>query len=365
MSEEQICTLALDFLPGLGLRSALALYRAAGSAAALFRHADDLRRFLPDVPERVVNAFRSAGGALKKAEAEVRFAEEHHIRCLLQADSDYPVRLKECDDAPLALFYRGTASLNTQHILCVVGTRRCTDYGKKLCRELITDLKRLVPDVLIVSGLAYGIDIHAHRAALDCGLDTVGVLAHGLDRIYPALHRQTACDMLSHGGLLTEFRSGTVPDKGNFVRRNRIVAGMSDACLVIESADKGGALITAGIAQSYGRDVFAVPGRVGDERSAGCNALIRGNVAALVGSASDLAESMGWSVSAKPVQRELFPELSSAEASVVNALRGSDGKPLNQLVVETDRPVQELLALLFDLEMKGVVRALAGGLYCI
>lgn len=363
MNDELHCLLALTRLPGLGLRGASLLYQQAGSAAALFRYKDRLEQLIPDISPRAVTAFASADEALRRAEAELTFADAHHIRCLTPDSPEWPVRLHHCDDAPLVLFYRGTADLNARHILCVVGTRRCTDYGKALCREFLTELQRAVPRLLVVSGLAYGIDIHAHRAALGCGLPTVGVLAHGLDRLYPAMHRQTACDMLAQGGLLTEFMSGTVPDKGNFVRRNRIVAGMSDACLVVESADKGGALITAGIAQSYGRDVFAVPGRVGDPSSAGCNTLIRKSVAGLVECGMDVAEAMGWATAAQPVQRELFPDLSPVEERVVRALGGSDGKSVNQLVVETDLPVQELLSQLFELEMRGIVRSLSGGLY--
>lgn len=183
--------------------------------------------------------------------------------------------MRECDDAPLALFYRGNADLNTLHIINIVGTRHATPYGQDICTRFLADLSALYPDTLIVSGLAYGIDIHAHRAALQNHFKTIGVLAHGLDRIYPAEHRKTAVSMLEQGGLLTEFTSGTNPDRQNFVKRNRIVAGMSDATVVIESAAKGGALITAELAESYHRDCFAFPGRCNDEYSIGCNNLIR------------------------------------------------------------------------------------------
>ena len=222
---------------------------------------------------------------------------------------------------------------------------------------------------LVVSGLAYGIDIHAHRAALQNRFKTIGVLAHGLDRIYPAEHRKTAVSMLEQGGLLTEFASGTNPDRQNFVKRNRIVAGMSDATIVIESAAKGGALITAELAESYHRDCFAFPGRCNDEYSIGCNNLIRKNQAMLITSAEDLVKAMGWegkSGTGKTVQRELFPDLSAEETAIVTLLQKiPDGLQINTLVVETNIPVHKMSALLFELEMKGVVRALAGGIYRI
>lgn len=229
-------------------------------------------------------------------------------------------------------------------------------------------MKALCPDVLVISGLAYGIDINAHRSALDNGLATVGVLAHGLDRIYPSLHRKTAVDMLDRGGLLTEFLVGTTPDKHNFVSRNRIVAGMCDATIVIESAAKGGSLITAELAESYHRDCFAFPGRVTDEYSKGCNQLIRDNKASLLLSAEDFVQTMGWSSAScvektANVQRDLFPDLSGEEQQIVDILAQRGNLQINTLVVETDIPVHKMNAILFELEMKGVVRVLAGGMY--
>jgi DNA processing protein len=257
-------------------------------------------------------------------------------------------------------------TLDALHVVSVVGTRHATPYGADLCHSFVRDLKELCPDVLIVSGLAYGIDINAHRAALQYGFPTVGVLAHGLDRIYPAVHRKTAVAMLEHGGLLTEFMSGTNPDRQNFVKRNRIVAGMSDATIVVESADKGGALITAELAESYHRDCFAFPGRTTDVYSKGCNSLIKNNKASLILSVEDFVEAMGW-IAHKPkevVQRELFPDLTEEEKKVVDLMQQlSDGIQINTLVVEANIPINRMSALLFELEMKGVVRALAGGVY--
>jgi len=231
-------------------------------------------------------------------------------------------------------------------------------------------LRLICPQVLIVSGLAYGIDICAHRAALQNGYETLGVLAHGLDNLYPSMHRYTADEMVKNGGLLTEFPTHTNADKLNFVRRNRIVAGLSDACIVVESAAHGGALITASLARSYNRDVFAFPGNVGAEYSAGCNNLVRDNMAGLITSASDFAKAMGWAndmvlaeAQRKGIERELFPELSDEEQKLVNLLRDRGDLQINVLTVMSNMPVNKVNALLFQLEMKGVVKSLAGGNY--
>ena len=263
--------------------------------------------------------------------------------------------------------YKGNADLNSLHIVSIVGTRHATDYGKETCSRFIHELKELMPDVIIVSGLAYGIDVQAHRAALENGLATIGVLAHGLDRIYPATHRRTAVEMLEQGGLLTEFTSGTNPDKQNFVKRNRIVAGISDATIVVESAEKGGSLITADIAESYHKDCFAFPGRISDTFSIGCNNLIRQNKAALLQHAEDFVKAMCWDVENKKpeaIQRQLFPDLSPDETKIVQLLeKEPEGKQINTLVVESNIAINRLTGILFELEMKGVIRAMAGGMY--
>lgn len=367
-TEETIHTLALTRIPGLGLIGARHLLQAAGHATILFRQTDNLPDLIPGITPRTLEALKEhADNAIRLAEAELEFAEKNQITCLTQQDEAYPSRLRECDDAPLALFYRGTADLNRLHVINMVGTRHATDYGKEICRNFMHDLQELLPDVLIVSGLAYGIDIQAHRCALECGFDTVGVLAHGLDRIYPAVHRQTAVQMLQQGGLLTEFPSGTNPDRQNFVRRNRIIAGISDATIVVESAEKGGALITADIAESYHRDCFAFPGRIDSPYSAGCNQLIRNNRAVLLQSAEELIKAMNWDVqptAPATIQRQLFPELSDEESTICKLLeKHSDGLQINTLVVETNIPINRITSILFELEMKGVIRTLAGGMY--
>lgn len=367
MQDEHIYTLALTRIPGLGLMGAYNLVRTLGSATAIFQHRKELKELVPEVSDKLIKAL-DCPEALHRAEEELKYAEKNQIQCITLNDAAYPSRLKECEDAPLALFYRGNAPLNALKVISMVGTRHATAYGEDLCQSFIRELKELRPDVLIVSGLAYGIDICAHRAALQHGFATIGVLAHGLDRIYPGAHRKTAIDMMDHGGLLTEFMSGTNPDRQNFVKRNRIVAGMSDATIVVESAIKGGALITAELAESYHRDCFAFPGRTTDIYSAGCNELVRNNRASLLSSAEDFVNTMGWNISQdKPqgaIQRELFPELDEEEKKIVQVLhRNPDGIQINILVVETNIPINRMSAILFELEMKGIVRALAGGVY--
>lgn len=365
MQDEQIYTLALTRIPGLGLTGAYNLLRAMGTAGDIFRNRKDLPELVPGVSEKLVKAL-DCPEAFKRAEEELRFAEANSIACLTINDEQYPSRLRECEDAPLALFYRGNTPMNTQRVVSIVGTRHATVYGQDLCQRFIADLAEAFPDVLIVSGLAYGIDIYAHRNALQHRLPTVGVLAHGLDRIYPSVHRQTAIEMMDHGGLLTEFMSGTNPDRQNFVKRNRIVAGMTDAVIVVESAAKGGALITAELAESYHRDCFAFPGRVTDIYSAGCNELIKNNRASLILSATDFIDFMGWRNTPQKVviQRQLFPDLSEEETIIVQLLqKDMEGIHINTLTVEANIPVNRMSTLLFELEMKGVVRALAGGVY--
>lgn len=371
MNEQEILyTMMLTRVPHLNVTNQRLLLNAMGSATAVYEHRRDIRSVLPDAAPKLAEALAAMDDLRPRAEEELAFAREKRIRCLCHQDADYPARLRECPDAPILLYYRGTADLNAPHVVSVVGTRHCTEYGRDVCRHLLTDLGRLCPGTLVVSGLAYGIDIETHRQALQNNLATVGVLAHGLDQIYPRMHRSTAIEMTRHGGLITEFMSRTNADKVNFVRRNRIVAGLADATLVIESAEKGGSLITAGIAESYHRDVFAVPGRIGDPYSKGCNGLIRDNRAVILQSADELVKAMGWQTDREaelrkqqPVQRELFPALTPDEQAVVDSLAGCDSKAINRLVIDTNLPVAKISALLFNLEMKGLVKMLNGGQY--
>jgi DNA processing protein len=363
--EEHIYSIALTQLPGIGVVWAKNLLETAGSAVSIFKNKGELFHRIPELPFRIKEALNNPD-ALARAEKEYEFITKNNIQCLTIKEETYPVRLRECDDAPIVLFYKGTGDLNAPHVISMVGTRRATDYGIRICNHFLEELCPLCPNILIVSGLAYGIDIHAHRAALACQLSTVGVLAHGLDRIYPLEHRKTAVNMLEQGGLLTEFLTETVPDRYNFVRRNRIIAGISDATIVVESAEKGGALITAGIAGDYHRDCFAFPGKITDEYSQGCNRLIHDNKAALIQSAKDFVQAMNWDTQLKEkkqVQRNLFPDLSDDEKYIVSLLDKQGDMQINQLVAASDIPIQKINVILFELEMKGVLRAMAGGMY--
>lgn len=368
-SNECIHAIALTLIPGIGPVWARRLVEAAGSAEQVFARRHELPKLMPGITPRVVNALHCPQ-AFERANKEYEFVEKNRIACLTFQNNAYPRRLLECDDAPIVLFFKGDTNLNATHIVSMVGTRNASDYGKQLCANFVKDLKTLCPNLLIVSGLAYGIDIHAHRAAVAAQVPTVGVLAHGLDRIYPHAHRKTAIDMLPNGGLLTEYLTGTPPDRFNFVARNRIVAGMCEATVVIESAAKGGSLITADLAGSYHRDCFTFPGRVTDETSRGCNQLIRDNKAALIQSAEDFAHLIGWVQSKKPkkadaVQRSFFNNLTDEEQRVVQQIEKEGSAQINSLVVATNIPVYKMSSLLFELELKGVVQVMVGGMYKI
>lgn len=365
--QEAVATMALSRLRGLSMVNARLLYDSAESARSVMEHHDCIRDLLPDASQRLVDALADVDEATRRAETEAEFAEKHGIQVLTLHDPDYPSLLRECRDAPLVLFYRGAAPLNRPHIISMVGTRKITQYGKDLCRDFVDALCRACPDVCIVSGLAYGVDVHCHEAALRGGADTVAVLAHGLDMIYPAAHRKTAVQMLEHGGLLTEYMSGAKPEKGNFVRRNRIVAGLSSATIVVESARHGGALITAELAGSYCRDVFTFPGRVGDIYSEGCNRLAAHQQAQLITDVDDFLDAVGWPnptrEAHKEQQLELFPELTDEEQRVVRTLDKTEPKAIHQIVVEANLPYSQVSSLLFELELQGLVEVMGGARY--
>ena len=365
-SEEIYYTIALTRMTGFNQQMALQLYQALGSGKAVYDHRHDIGDVMPDATPRLCEAMKNWDDALHRAAAEMEFITKNSIRVLALGDEDYPQRLCECPDAPLLLYYKGNADLNQRYILNIVGTRHCTTYGQDIIRRFIADLRKQCPQVLVVSGLAYGIDVCAHRNALENGYETVGVLAHGLDQIYPYAHRDIANRMLTKGGLLTEYMSQTEALPNNFRQRNRIVAGMSDATILVESAIKGGGLITCRIAQEYGRDVFAFPGAVGMPYSEGCNKMIRNNTAALITSAADFLENMGWQTlrqQSEAIERQLFPDLTADEQTVVSLLQQTNDLQLNLISVKTNIPIGQLTALLFSLEMKGVVKPLAGGTY--
>lgn len=366
MNDEVYYSIALTRMTGFNAAMALQLYRTLGSAEAVYTHRNDIGDVVPEATPRLRESMRHWDNTLRRAAAEMEFIDKGAIRALTLNDDDYPQRLHECPDAPIVLYYKGVADLNQRYILNMVGTRHCTTYGQDLVSRFLSDLRQLCPQVLVVSGLAYGIDICAHRNALKQGYETVGVLAHGLDQIYPHRHRDTAVQMVGKGGLLTEYMSQTEALPNNFRQRNRIVAGISDATILVESAIKGGGLITCRIAQEYGRDVFAFPGSVGLPYSEGCNRMIRNNTAALLTSAQDFVEAMNWATTtqkAEAVERQLFPELTDDEQQVVTLLQQTNDLQLNLISVKANIPISQLTALLFSLEMKGVVKPMAGGTY--
>ena len=365
-SEEIYYSIALTRMTGFNQAIARQLYQMLGSSKAVYEHRNDMSDVIPDATLRLREAMKNWDDALHRAAAEMEFITKNNIRVLTLSNADYPQRLCECPDAPLLLYYKGSTDLNQRYVLNMVGTRHCTTYGQDLIRRFIADLRIQCPQVLVVSGLAYGIDVCAHRNALQQGFETIGVLAHGLDQIYPYAHRDIAAQMLTQGGLLTEYMSQTEALPNNFRQRNRIVAGISDATILVESAIKGGGLITCRIAQEYGRDVFAFPGAVGMSFSEGCNKMIRNNTAELITSATDFLESMGWQTlkqQPEAVERQLFPDLTPEEQQIVALLQQTNDLQLNLISVKTNIPIGQLTAILFQLEMKGVVKPLAGGTY--
>lgn len=368
--QELLDTAILTRLSYFHLNAMVKLYRHFGSATAIVEQRKDLPKMFPGIPAKLKEDLNNIEAMRGRVEEELEYDFEHGVKVLCLNDDDYPYRLKEAPDAPLMLFYKGTANLNSRHVINIVGTRHCTRYGEDLIRRFVAGLHALCPDTIIVSGLAYGVDVHAHREALANGMDTVAVLAHGLDTLYPSSHRDTANEMVRHGGLMTEYMTHTKPDKLNFVRRNRITAGICDATILVESAKKGGGLITARIAREYNRDVFAFPGAVGAPYSEGCNNLIRDNEAGLITSAEDFVKAMGWEDEAvlekarsQGIERQLFPDLSEEERKVVDILGETNDLRQDIISVKTGIPIGNVIAVLFQLEMKGVVKAYAGGTY--
>lgn len=364
--EDTIHRLALTFIKDIGPLRAKALLAHFGNVRDIFNASVKDLKYADGLGETLARQTKAEmEAALQKAQEELTFADKHNISLLWIDGEEYPQRLKNCSDAPVMLYYKGTSNLNAAKMVAVIGTRKYTDYGQRLSDELVEGLKE-EEDIVIISGLAHGIDTIAHKNALKQSLPTVGVLGHGLDRVYPSGNKNLAKEMIeSGGGLLSEFPSGTIPDKSNFPMRNRIVAGISDVTVVVESDITGGALITARIASSYNRDVAAFPGRVHDSKSSGCNELIRTNIAAMVTCAADLRELMGWEKTKKPksVQKQLFLALSPEEDTLVKILQTKDTVHADELLHVSGLGNSQLAATLLGLEMQGLIKALPGKLY--
>lgn len=363
MSESLKFKIALTLIPNIGDILAKRLVSYCGSVEAVFKEKRQVLEKVPGIGSAHASSVLNQK-VFERAEEEIEFIQKKNIEAIFYLDQNYPKRLTHCEDSPLMLYYKGNADLNATKMISIVGTREATEYGRHLCEKLIADLAVYSP--LIVSGLAYGIDICAHKAAMDNGLKTLGVVAHGLDKLYPALHKSAAAKMIEQGGLLTDFMSKTIPDRENFPRRNRIVAGITDATIVIESKKDGGSLITADIANSYNRDVFAFPGKVGDPTSEGCNNIIKQNKAALIQSAADIVYILGWEKlqqKNRNIQKQLFVELKPEEETLVNVMKEKDAINVDDLCLIAKMPMSRVSSLLLTLEFSGIVKSLPGKMY--
>jgi len=365
MTNDLLYQLALTEIPNIGWVQAKILAQHFGEAEKIFKAKQSLLEKIEGIGTIRANSIKTFND-FSNAEEEIKFIEKFKIRPLFITDREYPQRLLNCYDSPTLLFYKGTADLNAAKIVAIIGTRTHTDYSKKMTDKLIEELS--VQNILIVSGMAYGVDAIAHKAAVKNNLPTVGVLGHGLDQIYPPDHSNLAKDMLKNdGGLLTEFRSQTTPDKHNFPTRNRVVAGMSDATIVIESGIKGGSMVTAELANGYNKDVFAFPGKVTDNKSAGCNYLIKSNKAMLLTDAQQLIEIMGWEEKKqKPKnrsQKEIFIELSNEEKIIINLLNEKETVHIDEINLRSGLSSSAIAAAILNLELQNVVNGLPGKMY--
>lgn len=363
--------IGLTLLPNVGDVLAKNLLSYCGSASEVFKTKEKLLQKIPGIGEVSAKKITKSKNVLLRAEQEVAFILKYNIKPLFFTDDDYPRRLKFCNDSPVMLYYKGNANLNAEKIVAVVGTRLPDDDGKELTKQLIHDLKG--SNIIIVSGLAYGVDMHAHKYALDNELQTVGVVAHGLDRVYPSSHTALAKKMVKHGGLLTDFMSGTNPDAVNFPKRNRIVAGICDALVVVQSKREGGSLITATIANSYNKDVFAFPGKAGSELSEGCNGLIKRNRAGLIENAADLLDAMSWLDSVKKgkhakgkgaeKQLPLLISLSDDEQKIANTFATKKQLHLDEICYASEMTVSNVSTLLLQLEFSNLIKSKPGKMY--
>ena len=364
---ETLYKVAFSFLNGLGSINARKVIAYTGGVDGFFRVKKQELLKVPGIGKHVIQKL-NRDAALREAEAELKFISDNGIKVAFYLDENFPQRLLNCSDSPMTLYYKGEINFNASRILSVVGTRNATEYGKENCCKIIKALASHSEKTIVVSGLAYGIDICAHKAALKYKLPTVAVVGHGFHMMYPAQHRKYAEEIIHQGGLVSEFTSQSVIDPRHFVRRNRIIAGMADATLIVESAKKGGALITAEIANSYNRDVLAFPGRPGDVYSKGCNHLIKTNQAHLIESVADLEYILGWEndLSQKDaVQSKMFVELSPEEDFIVSLLKDEGKLGIDILSVKSNLPMSRVSSLLLKMEFEGLVRALPGKIYAL
>ncbi|WP_026725605.1 DNA-processing protein DprA [Flavobacterium sasangense] len=356
-------TLALMQVEGVGDVIAKKLLQHCGNAVEVFASKKSQLQKIDGIGSVVIKNLQDKS-VFAKAEAELQFLAQENISTTYFQEENYPERLKHCYDSPVLLFQVGNIDLQNQRIISIVGTRQITTYGMEFTKKLIEEISPLNP--IIVSGFAYGVDIFAHQMAMDCGLQTIGVLAHGLNQIYPKTHKKYMAKMEQNGGFLTEFWSTSNPDKENFIKRNRIVAGISEATIVIESAERGGSLVTANLANDYNRDVFAVPGRTTDKYSQGCNNLIKTQRANLLTSAADLVYILNWELqreSQKVVQKQLFVTLTDEEQIIYDYLQKTGKEMMDIIALECDFPIYRISSILLNMELKGVIRPLPGKMF--
>jgi len=356
--------IALGLIPRIGDINARKLVSYFGGVEGIFQEPYRNLIKIPGIGTGIAK-YITDRSYLDIAEREVEYISKNNIRTYFYLDNDYPFRLRQCDDSPVVFFFMGNCDLDAEKILSVVGTRNATPRGREICEKIIGGLSEGHPDLIIVSGLAYGIDIASHKSALASNLQTIGVLGHGFKTTYPSVHTSIARTMVNKGGLLTDFLSDALPERNNFIKRNRIIAGLSDATLIVESGVKGGALITADIANSYNRDVLAVPGRPDDQWSAGCNSLIRNNKAALVEGPEDIEYFLNWKPekSKPPVQRTLFSELDETEKMIFELLMKQGELNIDSICRSIGIPVYKLSSMLLQMEFKGLLKCYPGNLY--
>lgn len=365
MESQLLYQIALTMAKGVGTHTIKNLVSALGDEASVFKTSPKALASIPSIGATLSQNL-SDPELLKQAEKELDFLSKAGGEAIVLSDPRYPQRLKECTDAPYVIYTKGKMDLNPKRAIGIVGTRKMTNYGKSICEEIVTQLAEKHPDIQIISGLAYGVDGCAHKKAVEKGISTIGVVGHGLDILYPVKHRPLAEKMLLNGGIVTEHRNHCHIDRKNFISRNRIIAGMCDVILVIESGEKGGALFTAEYANSYNRDVCAIPGRIGDTYSAGCNRLIKEHQATMVEYAEEIEKLMNWDIT-EPKKATLsitqFMELSEQERIIVEALQLEDNMDINGLVRKTQIAFGTLSSLLFDMEMKEILRSAPGNRY--